>query len=985
MNDPFPQSFKGYELRERVGTGGFGVVYRAYQIGIGRDVAIKVILPEHANRPDFVRQFEVEAQLIARLEHPHIVPLYDYWRGPEGAYLVMRWLPSSLHASLERGAWSLDATAQLLEQIAGALTVAHREGVIHRDIKPDNLLLDEGDENAYLADFGIAQDINIATSAAEGLIIGSPAYLTPEQIKGEPLTPRTDIYSLGLVVYEMLVNEKPYPDASTPVELIQHHLNTPLPLIRTRRPNLPVAIDEVLQTATAKNPEHRYANALRFAAAFRAGLPHLQRASAQPLIEALTARELDILRLIVEGLTNSEIAERLVFSPTTVKWYVRQIYTKLDVHNRPQAIERAQQLNLLGTRPVSPPNPSDDQAEAPLVDRVSLPIAQPPAADLFNPYKGLRAFQEADAATFFGRAALTEQLLSRLSSSGGGARFLTLIGPSGSGKSSVIKAGLLPALRQGALPNSTRWFVTEMLPGAHPLEELEAALLRVSVNPLPGMLDQLAEDRRGLLRAVKRTLPADSEIELVLVIDQFEELFTLVGDEALRTHFIDNLLTAITDPRGRLRVVLTLRADFYDRPLLYPRLAELVRSHTEIIVPLSASELERAIVGPAEKVGLTFEVGLVATILKEVGEQPGTLPLLEYALFELYERRQDRLLTLAAYHELGGISGALARRADELVESLDEAGQNAARQMFLRLITLGEGVEDTRRRVLQMELAALMPDEQTMDDVIEIFSQSRLLTLDRDPLTRGPTVEIAHEALIREWGRLREWMRASREALRIQRRLMGAASEWMQSGRSPGFLTTGARLTQFEALAAEEEIRLTQEERAYVAASVTMREQDEQAERARQARELQLAQQARSRHRKQPNRSGSPPTAYAISSAFLALFLVVAAGLSVFAFNSRADALRNFTRAEAERLAGESNNVRIKRGSSEIAALLAVRSMRLEYSPEGDEALANADLLDYRYASSPDTPRPSTKSLILTMATLCSAAGRMALPACGMC
>ena len=138
MNDPFPQPFKGYELRERVGTGGFGVVYRAYQIGIGRDVAIKVILPEHANRPDFVRHFEVEAQLIARLEHPHIVPLYDYWRGPEGAYLVMRWLPSSLHTSLERGAWSLDATARLLEQIAGALTVAHREGVIHRDIKPDN-------------------------------------------------------------------------------------------------------------------------------------------------------------------------------------------------------------------------------------------------------------------------------------------------------------------------------------------------------------------------------------------------------------------------------------------------------------------------------------------------------------------------------------------------------------------------------------------------------------------------------------------------------------------------------------------------------------------------------------------------------------------------------------------------------------------------------------------------------------------------------
>ena len=295
----------------------------------------------------------------------------------------------------------------------------------------------------------------------------------------------------------MLVNEKPYPEASTPVELIQHHLNTPLPLIRTRRPNLPAAIDEVLQTATAKNPEHRYASALRFAAAFRAGLPNLHRASAQPLIEALTARELDILRLLVAGLSNSEIAERLVFSPTTVKWYVRQIYTKLDVHNRPQAIERAQQLNLLGTRPVSPPNPSDDQAEATLVDRVSLPIAQPPASDLFNPYKGLRAFQEADAATFFGRAALTEQLLSRLSSSGGGARFLTLIGPSGSGKSSVVKAGLLPALRQGALPNSNRWFVTEMLPW-------RASARRIGSCTAPGVGQSAAGDSRSACRRSAR-------------------------------------------------------------------------------------------------------------------------------------------------------------------------------------------------------------------------------------------------------------------------------------------------------------------------------------------------------------------------------------------------------------------------------------------------------------------------------------------------
>ena len=891
MNGLPSRILKSYELRERIGAGGFGVVYRAYQPALARDVAIKVILPEHANQPDFIRHFEVEAQLIARLEHPHIVPLYDYWRDPEGAYLVMRWLPSTLRTSLERDRWTVEAIARLLEQISGALNVAHREGVIHRDIKPDNILLDE-DANAYLADFGIAKDLNLGRTTNEGTLVGSPAYFSPEQIKGEAITVRTDIYSLGLVIYEMLVNQAPYADAATASELINRHLNTPLPPVGARRPNFPAAIDEVLQTATAKTPEHRYATPLRFAAAFRAALPVLQRVPAQPLAEPLTARELDILCLIVDGLSNREIVERLVLSASTVKWYVQQIYSKLDVHSRHQAIERSRQLQLCGRVPAHP------LVDVPtIVDAPNLPTPSTATSDLFNPYKGLRAFQESDADTFFGRAALTEQLLSRLASSGG-ARFLTVVGPSGSGKSSLIKAGLIPALRQGALPNSARWFVTEMLPGAHPLEELEAALLRVSVNPLPGILDQLAEDRRGLIRAVKRTLPSDLEVELLLVIDQFEELFTLVSDEVVRAHFIDNLLAAVTDLRGRVRIILTLRADFYDRPLLYPRLAELVRSHTEVIVPLSASELERAIVGPAEQVGLSFEAGLIATMLKDVSEQPGTLPLLEYTLSELYERRQDRLLTLTAYRELGGISGALARRADDLYESLDEAGQNAARQMFLRLITLGEGVEDTRRRVLQAELSSLASEANTMDDVIEMFSQYRLLTLDRDPLTRGPTVEIAHEALIGEWGRLSEWLRESREALRVQRRLMAAASEWLQNGREAGFLASGARLTQFEVLAAEEEIRLTQEERDYVSTSSAARAQAEQAERERQTRELQLAQRAAAAQRRAANR-----LRWLVG--FLVLFLLVAAGLSAFAFNSRSDALTNFSRAEAQRLAEE--------------------------------------------------------------------------------
>lgn len=935
---------KGYEMRERVGTGGFGAVYRAYQTSVGREVAVKVILPEHANHPDFIRRFEVEAQLIARIEHPHIVPLYDYWRDPEGAFLVMRWLPTSLRVAINRGSWSAEAAARLLEQISAALSVAHREGVIHRDIKPDNILLDE-DDNAYLADFGIAKDLSASGTTQEGMLVGSPAYITPEQIKGELVTSRADIYSLGLVLYEILVSEKPYPEAKTPAELLNCHLNIPLPLLQARRPNLPAALNEVLQTATAKEPGHRYAHALRFAAAFRAALPNIQRELAQPLVEPLTERELDILRLMVGGLSNAEIAQRLYLSAGTVKWYVQQIYTKLDAHSRHQAIQRAQQLNLL----------EDEMAQATAVpssiERVPLKRVStaPPASELINPYKGLRAFQESDAADFFGCAVLTEQLLGRLAD---GSRFLVVVGPSGSGKSSVVRAGLIPALRRGGLLNSKHWFITEMLPGTHPLEELEAALLRIASSAQSGLLSQLSEDRRGLVRAVKRLLPADSATELVLVIDQFEELFTLLEDETIRTHFIDNLLSAANDPRSRIRIVLTLRADFYDRPLLYSHLAELVRSYTEVVVPLTTEELERAIAGPAERIGLTLEPGLVATMINDGGEQPRTLPLLQYALTELFERRQAVMLTLDAYRASGGISGALARRADELYDDLEPDGQAAARQLFLRLVTLGEGTEDTRRRVLQTELGFGIGSERIMDDVMNAFNQYRLLTFDRDPVTRGPTVEIAHEALIREWKRLREWLNESREDLRVQRRLMAAAAEWANSSQDASFLASGSRLTQFATLASQGDLALNDLEHAYIKASVTAREAQEKEAEARRERELTLARQAAESAQvaAKSQRQSANRLRYLVGA--LVLFLVIAAGLSVFAFGKQAEAVtvsNNLATqvaiqklSNSRGLASQALSLVQNNGDPQLAMLLGLYGLQAADTQEAETAVTQA-------------------------------------------
>ena len=299
----------------------------------------------------------------------------------------------------------------------------------------------------------------------------------------------------------------------------------------------------------------------------------------------------------------------------------------------------------------------------------------------------------------------------------------------------MVKAGVLPALQSGAIAGCDDWFFTEMVPATAPFEELEAALLRVAVNPPATLLEQLRADDGGLARAVKRVLPAGDE-ELVLVIDQFEEVFSLVPDPEVRKRFLRSLLNAVGDERTRFRVVITLRADFFDQPLLHPEFAEALKAGLVTVTPLSGEELEHAIVEPGRQVGVSFEPGLVGDIVTEVTDQTGALPLLQYALTELFERREEATLTKAEYHALGGVAGALGRRAEEVYAGLDPAGAKAARQVFLRLVTLGEGTGDTRRRVPRHELAAMSTDGAAIDGVLDAFGAQRLIAFDRDPATR---------------------------------------------------------------------------------------------------------------------------------------------------------------------------------------------------------------------------------------------------------
>jgi WD40 repeat protein/serine/threonine protein kinase/DNA-binding XRE family transcriptional regulator len=853
---------RGYQIGEVLGSGGFGAVYRAVQPLIEREVAIKIILPHLADRPAFIRRFEAEAQLVARLEHPHIVPLYDYWRDPGVAFLVMRYVRGgSLQQLLEQGALPAEQALALFEQVAAALHVAHRAGVIHRDLKPANILLDP-DGNAYLADFGIAKELARPAGELtfEGAFVGSPAYSSPEQIHAAPITAQSDIYSLGLLLYELLSGQRAF-EGPTPAAYFQQHLTTSLPPLPAHR-QLPLALDRAIQRATAKVPAARYPDVPAFVADVREALAHTPPNGAARTVPVLTPA-----------------------APTLV----------LDID------------------------------------------------DSDSPYQGLRAFGEADAANFFGREALVQQLLTRLSESSDLHRFLAVIGPSGSGKSSAVRAGLLPALRQGALPGSEHWYVVAMLPGALPLDALSTALLRIAPVAVTAedLRSLLGHDSYGLLHAARLLLPQEPDSELVLLIDQFEELFTLVADEATRADFLERIVAATLDERSRIRVIITLRADFIDRPLQYVDFGELLKRRGELVLPLTPDELEQAIIGPARRAGLVLEDGMATALLSEVLGQPGALPLLQHALAEIFLRRRGRTLTVAAAREIGGVTGALARSADSLYTSLTPAGQSAARQLFLHLVTPGEGVEDTRRRVRLTEL-----DLADTRVVIDAYAAARLLTLDYDPRSHEATVEVAHEALIRSWPRLRGWLTENREALRVRHQVERATGEWASAGRDESYLASGTRLEQFAGLADDPLIALSAEERAYIVASLAARDERRAGERAQQERELAVAQQLATTERRTAQQLRRRAVWLSVALVLCGALALVASLFGRQAQASAQDAERQQRLAIVRELAAASvANLGVDQERSLLLAMQAVTttaSLHQPVLPEAEEALHRA-------------------------------------------
>lgn len=414
------------------------------------------------------------------------------------------------------------------------------------------------------------------------------------------------------------------------------------------------------------------------------------------------------------------------------------------------------------------------------------------------PYRGLSAFRAEDSNWFFGQERSRDLLLSRLTEAIDGGGIVALVGASGAGKSSLVHAGLIPALARGALPgaaSSARPTIV-ITPGDDPFKQL--------VTEVPALAGASGPDQIQAAVVAEAERRGGPGARLVLVVDQFEETFTLCDDEEKRRRFVW-ALDAACRPSGAGLVLVAVRADFYGQCLEHPQLAEALQARSMVLGPMTAAELREAVTGPAKAAGLQLETGLADLILRDLGVHggrskgsynAGALPLLSHALLSTWQRRQAGKLTIAGYRAAGGIQRAVAETAERAWAKLDPAGQSAARRMLLRLVRVGEDTQDTRRRCHRHELVEQAANPGAAQRALETLASARLLTLDAE------WVEITHEALLHAWPRLRRWIDADREGNLLRQRVEEDARAWDVENRDSSTLYRGARLDNAQQWAA---------------------------------------------------------------------------------------------------------------------------------------------------------------------------------------
>lgn len=669
-----PTEFDEFRLEHPIGRGAMGVIYLAHDLSLDRRVAVKFIAACQPP-PRLLEHFHREARAIARMQHPNVVTVFRVGEAGGRPYIVSEYLAGQ---SLDELALPLPwrRVLGLGLGLARGLAAAHRQGVLHRDIKPANILLTHEGE-VKLLDFGLAELVEAGAPQESGgrrTLAGTPRYMAPELFRGAPATPRSDIYALGLVLYELCTGPLPPRPPSTPPVL---------PPLTASAPGIDLDFASLIEHCLRVEPEERFASA-------------------------------EALRTALERLLEPEV----------------------------------------------------------------------PATG--NPYRGLAPFEAEHRALFFGRDANILAVLERLRSQ----PCVLVAGDSGVGKSSLCRAGILPRVAQGALDEYRDFSLLTLEPGRRPLMALASALapvLQRTEAELRALLSESPGELGPALRAIHQ-----EERGLLLFVDQLEELVTL--SEPSQAACFASLLGELALPAAGVRVLLAVRGDFLTRLGALPGLGAEVERALYLLRPLTTQGVREAIVGPARSRGVAFESEtLLQTLVEATARSVGSLPLLQFTLAELWERRDpvQARITRAALDTMGGLAGALSQHADGVLTRLSSSAQQAARRMLGLLIT----AEGTRSERTEEELTAASDEARA---ALRALVEGRLL---HARSTGGQTrYEIAHEALIASWGTLRQWLDEDAGQRALRQRLETASAEWARLEHSPDILWRKRQLDETRAL-----------------------------------------------------------------------------------------------------------------------------------------------------------------------------------------